>query len=209
MTVFVVGAGGHAKVIVALIEACGDVVGGVFDGDPKRVGTFVLGHPVRALRELPAANANDANHDDDDDDAAVVVAIGVNATRQRVVSELGPRRFASLVHPRAWVAPSARVEAGAVVFAGAIVQPDAVIGAHAIVNTGATVDHDCVVGAFAHIAPGCHLCGNVVVAEGAFVGVGASVIPGRTIGAWATVGAGGVVAKDIQPRAVVKGVPAK
>ncbi|MDP2340168.1 MAG: NeuD/PglB/VioB family sugar acetyltransferase [Deltaproteobacteria bacterium] len=197
MNVYVVGAGGHAKVIVALIEARGDSVGGVFDGDVARVGSMVLGHRVQWLGDLK------------DREVDVVVAVGGNRARQRVVGELKGHRFAALVHPHAWVAPSARLLPGSVVFAGAVVQPDAVVGAHAIVNTAASIDHDCVLGDFVHIAPGSHLAGNVDVGEGAFLGVGVSVIPGRKIGAWATVGAGAVVVVDVSADVVVKGVPAR
>lgn len=195
--VYVVGAGGHAKVIIALIEALGARVGGVFDGDVARVGSLVLGQRVQWLGNLK------------DPPVDVVVAVGSNRARQKIVGELKHHRFVSLVHPHAWVAPSAKLGPGAVVFAGAVVQPDVVIGAHAIVNTAVSIDHDCGIADFVHIAPGCHLAGNVEVDEGAFLGVGVAVIPGQKIGAWSTVGAGAVVVTNIAAGVVVKGVPAR
>lgn len=197
MSVVVIGAGGHAKVVIALVEACDEAVVGVFDGDPARVGSVVVGHRVQWLGDL-----TQQEHD-------VVVAIGSNKARQKVVSELKGHRFVPFVHPHAWVAPTAVIKPGAVVFAGAVVQPDAVVGAHAIVNTMASIDHDCVIGDFVHLAPGCHLAGNVHVDEGAFCGVGVSVVPGKKIGRWSTVGAGAVVVKDVAADVVVKGVPAR
>lgn len=196
MNIHVVGAGGHAKVIMALIEARGDVVAGVYDGDVARVGKEILGRRIRFINDLVG-------------ELDVVIAIGGNAARKKVAHELRGHRFGALVHPHAWVAPTARIGPGAVVFAGAVVQPDAVVGAHAIVNTAASIDHDCVLGSYVHIAPGSHLAGNVTVDEGAFLGVGVSVIPGRHIGAWSTVGAGSVVVKDVAANVVVKGVPAR
>jgi sugar O-acyltransferase (sialic acid O-acetyltransferase NeuD family) len=200
IVVDVVGAGGHAKVVLALLHACGQSVGVVVDGNADRQGTTVLDHTVQAETALRAAP-----------DRRVVVAIGNNAARKRVVDQLtvAGHRFATLVHPTAWVAPSARLDEGAVVFAGAVVQPDAVVGAHAIVNTGCSIDHDCVVGAFAHIAPGARLCGAVRVGDGTLVGVGAAVIPAVRIGAWATVGAGAAVTRDVDGGVTVVGVPAR
>ena len=195
--IVVVGAGGHAKVVIAAAVAAGDEVVGVYDGDAAKVGSVVVGHRVRWLGDLAVA------------DAAVVVAIGSNAARQKVVGALRGHRFAAVVHPTAWVAPTARVHDGAVVFAGAVVQPDSVIGHHAIVNTMASVDHDGLIGDFVHLAPGSHLAGNVSVDEGAFLGVGVSVIPGKRIGRWSTVGAGAVVVDDVGEGVVVKGVPAR
>ena len=200
VVVDVVGAGGHAKVVLALLRACGRPVGVVVDANADRHGTAILGHTIEPESALVA-----------DPDRCVVVAVGNNGARKRVVDRLALQghRFATLVHPTAWVAPTARVEPGAVVFAGAIVQPDVVVGAHAILNTGCSVDHDCVVGAFAHVAPGVRLCGAVHVGDGALVGVGASVIPAVRVGAWATVGAGAAVTRDVESGVTVVGVPAR
>ncbi|MBM4282982.1 MAG: acetyltransferase [Deltaproteobacteria bacterium] len=200
VTVDVVGAGGHAKVVLALLHSCGWPVGVVVDGSADRQGSTLLGHTIEREDAL-ALGA----------DRRVVVAIGNNAARRRVADRLlaAGHRFATLVHPTAWVAPSARLGDGAVVFAGAIVQPDVVVGAHAILNTGCSVDHDCVVGAFSHVAPGARLCGAVQVGDGALVGVGAAVIPAVRIGAWATVGAGAAVVRDVDAGATVVGVPAR
>jgi sugar O-acyltransferase (sialic acid O-acetyltransferase NeuD family) len=196
----VVGAGGHAKVVLALLRARGHAIGRVVDADPARHGATVLAHRIEPESALAV-----------EPDRLVVIAIGHNAARRRVAERLAQRghRFAYLVHPTAWVAPDARIEPGAVVFAGAIVQPGAVVGAHAILNTGCSIDHDCVVGDYAHIAPGARLCGGVHVGEGALVGVGAAVIPALRIGAWATVGAGAAVIRDIDGGATVVGVPAR
>jgi sugar O-acyltransferase (sialic acid O-acetyltransferase NeuD family) len=197
VVVDVVGAGGHAKVVLAALQAADVAVGVVVDRLADRV---LLGRPVLPMESLPLGA-----------DRRVVVAIGNNATRKRVVDELVSRghRFATVVHPTAWVAPTAELGEGAVVFAGAVIQPDVVVGAHAIVNTLASVDHDCVVGAFAHVAPGARLAGSVLVGDGTLVGVGASVIPGRRLGAWATVGAGAAVVHDVDAATTVVGVPAR
>ncbi|MDL5350708.1 DapH/DapD/GlmU-related protein [Microbacterium sp. zg-YB36] len=49
----------------------------------------------------------------------------------------------------------------------------------------------------------------VIVGRGAWFGANVTVLPGVTIGDEAVVGAGAVVTKDVPPRAVVVGVPAK
>lgn len=49
----------------------------------------------------------------------------------------------------------------------------------------------------------------VTVEDGADIGVGAVLLPGVTIGRGAIVGAGAVVSRDVEPMAVVAGVPAK
>jgi sugar O-acyltransferase (sialic acid O-acetyltransferase NeuD family) len=158
--VLIVGAGGHAKVVISTLLAAGRNVCAVVDDDAGLHGTYILG--VRIVGSLAAAEQYS--------DAEAIVAIGDNRTRRSVVERL-PLRWTNAIHPSAIVHPSVQLGLGTVVFAGAVVQPDARIGSHAIVNTAATVDHDCSVGNFVHLAPGTHLGGNISVGEGAFLGV--------------------------------------
>lgn len=50
---------------------------------------------------------------------------------------------------------------------------------------------------------------RTLVGEGASIGANATVVCGHTIGPWAMVGAGAVVASDVEPHALVCGVPAR
>jgi sugar O-acyltransferase (sialic acid O-acetyltransferase NeuD family) len=194
--VHVIGAGGHAKVVIATLRASGvdDLV--AWDDDPRKIGTSVLGIKVLGrIEECPAG-------------VSAVVAIGENDVRRRVVSRLD-LRYVSAVHPSAVVHDSVVLGAGSVIFAGVIVQPETWIGKHVILNTGANIDHDCRIGDFAHAGPGAHLAGAVTLSEGAFLGTGASAIPGVRIGAWAVVGAGGVVVHPLEPGVTAVGCPAR
>nr|WP_313959279.1 DapH/DapD/GlmU-related protein [Microbacterium sp. BH-3-3-3] len=49
----------------------------------------------------------------------------------------------------------------------------------------------------------------VEIHEGVWIGQNAVISPGVTIGAFAVVGANSVVTKDVPPRVIVGGVPAK
>jgi sugar O-acyltransferase (sialic acid O-acetyltransferase NeuD family) len=191
--IIVIGAGGHAKEVIELARACRRQVIAM-DDDPAKLGSAVLGAHVMAI--------------DESNDSGAVVAIGDNAQRKERSETL---RFCweAIVHPAAWVAPSARLGRGTVVFAGAVIQSDAVLGDHVIVNSGATISHDCVVGDYAHIAPGANLAGGVQIGEGAFIGIGAAIIQLIRIGAWTTVGAGAVIIGDLPHNVVAVGVPAR
>jgi sugar O-acyltransferase (sialic acid O-acetyltransferase NeuD family) len=198
-SIAILGASGHGKVIAALVRALGRDVQAFYDDDRAKWGSTFFGAPVRG--PLEAAR---------DHDADLVIAIGINKTRARVVERLGAgTRYATLVHPRAWVDTSVVVGEGSVVFASATVQPDTRIGRHVIVNTSSSIDHDGIIADYVHLAPGVHLAGDVHVADGAFLGTGTVAIPGKKIGAWATVGAGSVVIRDVAEHATVLGVPAR
>lgn len=199
MKVYLIGAGGHAKVVLSTALAMGLSVAGLFDDDPQKQGTEIMGVPV-------IGTVSDAKRKKS---ACGVLAVGDNRMRYRLAQELAKWEWLILVHPKAYVHPSVKLGPGTVVFAGAVIQPDTRIGAHVIINTGATVDHDCWIGDFVHVAPGVHLAGNVKVGEGTLLGIGTTVLPGVTVGAWVTVGAGAVVVRDLPPRVTAVGVPAK
>lgn len=198
MSVYVIGGGGHAKVVIATLQAMGTEIAGVLDDDAAKHGTRLLGVPVVGPVERAAEGGHEA-----------VIAVGDNAVRRRIAERLTGVRFAMAVHPRAVVHPSVRVREGTVIFAGAVVQPDTRLGRHVIVNTAATVDHDGDLADYVHLAPGVHLAGNVRLGEGAFLGIGASAVPGVRVSGWATVGAGAVVVNDLPANVTAVGAPAK
>jgi sugar O-acyltransferase (sialic acid O-acetyltransferase NeuD family) len=196
----VLGAGGHAKVVLSTLLAAGFSVEGLLDKDEQKWGQKILGVPV--LGPLEMVRSGGFSH--------AVIAIGDNKIRKEVAERFnGYCDWITVVHPYSFVHPSVQIGKGTVIFAGVIIQPDTVLGDHVILNTGVTVDHDCVVANFVHLAPGVHLAGSVIVEEGGFLGTGSVVIPGKKVGRWAIVGAGAVVIRDVPPLTTVVGVPAK
>lgn len=195
------GASGHGKVVADTALAAGWQQVEFFD-DAWPALTVIGPWPVAGDSAALLARVREFD--------GAVVAIGNCAVRLRKQQELeaAGARIATIVHPRAWVSPLARVEAGSVVMAGAVVQVDARVGPAGIVNTGASVDHDCVLAAGVHISPGAHLSGNVTVGACSWVGVGAAVRQGMRIGAGVMVGAGAVVVKPVADGATVVGNPA-
>lgn len=203
--VLVLGAGGHAKVVIDVLRAAGHTVVAVFDDEPARQGqecrgVLIAGTTSRAVAWAAAAGVRH-----------FVVAIGQNAARLALGRRLEAAGLQALaaVHASAVIAPGVVLGGGTVVMPGVCINADTRIGAHVIVNTGARVDHDCVIGAGAHLAPGSVLCGNVQVGELTLLGAGSTVIPGICIGARVIAGAGSVVVRPVANDMKVWGVPAR
>jgi sugar O-acyltransferase (sialic acid O-acetyltransferase NeuD family) len=201
--VLILGAGGHAKVVLSILQACRREAAAVVGRLPDRTNGF--GEvPVIPDDDEALARAKDAG-------LSFIVAIGDNQTRrvlyERFLSEGVPA--SSAVHPAAVVASGAEYGSGNMVGAMAVVGPAARVGANTVINTGAIVEHDCVIGDHVHVAPGVRMGGQVSVGDGALVGMGAVLLPGVQVGPAAVIGAGAVVLRDVPAGETLVGVPAK
>lgn len=201
------GAGGHAKVLLALAQAAGLEVLGVCDPELAEQGRD-------QWRGIPVLGGDEALDTLDPATIGLINGLGqlVGSTgRRKIFERLKAKdfRFPVLVHPAAWVDASAVLSEGVQVMAGAVIQADATVGSNSIINTGASLDHDCCLGAHVHVAPGATLCGSVRVHDRAFIASGATVIQGLSIGEDAVVGAGVVLTRDLSARKILIGPAAR
>jgi sugar O-acyltransferase (sialic acid O-acetyltransferase NeuD family) len=197
--ILLIGAGGHAKVVLDAMSGQERRRVVVRDDDILLEGQKILGH----LIETPALS--DGIHG-----AFFHLAIGNAIIREALwkrASLLGANPY-SIIHPSAVQSEFARIEAGSFFAAGSVIGPSSTIGSSVIINHGAVVDHDCVVGDFSHIAPNATLGGGVRIGKGVLVGAGANVLPGIEIADRAIIGAGAVVLKNVAAGEVWAGVPA-
>lgn len=197
-----VGAGGHAKVVLEAILAGGGEPSLAVLDDAEAPGKTLLGHSVRGSRSWLLENWAGA---------PVVPAIGSNAVRARLIEWLlqNGRSLRAVRHPSATISPSAVVAEGSFVAPGAVINAEARILEGAIINTAASIDHDCRIGFAAHVAPGARLCGGVQIGARTLVGAGSVIIPGVKVGEGCVIGAGSVVIRDLMDGARVAGSPAR
>lgn len=202
----IVGAGGHGREILDIVEAINAVVStydflGFLDDEMveseelARRGARVIGHSGAIV----------------DIDAAYLIGIGdgdVRARLDQTFMNMG-RVAARAVHPAASVGADTELADGLVMAAGARVTTNVRAGRHLYLSTNTTVAHDCRLGQYVTILTGANVCGNVSFEDGVTVGAGAVVIPGLRIGARAFIGAGAVVLNDIGPGVTAVGVPAR
>ena len=137
-------------------------------------------------------------------------ARGADPVRAAAVAAVPPgTMWAAIVHPSAIVAPTARIDPGAVVLAGAIIQPQAHLMEFSLVGAGSTIEHDVTLGSYAVVAPGVTIGGGTTIGRNAFIGLGAGVRDHLRIGEGAVVSMGSIVTNDISPNTTVRGLPAR
>jgi sugar O-acyltransferase (sialic acid O-acetyltransferase NeuD family) len=177
----VVGAGGHGRSVAEAAELSGqfEVVGLLDDSLPA--GESVLGVPVLGPVVSMAQHLATADQ--------AIVAIANNTVREKLLQQLAAAgiKWATVVHPRAIVSPSAVLGAGSAVMAGAIVGTEARLGISSIVNCGAVVDHHATVEDFGHLGV------NATKASGTVLGRGAWMQAGAALGYGVKVAAGEVL----------------
>jgi UDP-perosamine 4-acetyltransferase len=208
--IIVLGAGGHAKVVIDLLLKLGrSALAAVEQTEPPE-DRRILNVPVHA-EEIVLRYAPDE----------IELALGVGMPGENSIAGLAARRalggryrergyiFPPLAHPSAIVATGCRIGAGAQVMAGAILQADCVVESFAIINTAARVDHDSVVGEGSHVAPGATLGGSVHVGRETLIGIGASIRQGVLVGNKVLIAGGAMVVDNVPDGESRAGVPAR
>lgn len=200
--VVVLGAGGHAKVIIELLRGMGyDVVKCVSSHEQEAIlGVPVVTPEMPELRRLRRDGVTNA-----------FIAIGSNAVRRALANTILELdfKYPNAIGRSAVISPSATLGFGIAVMEGAVVNACVTIGNHAIINTNASIDHDCNVREFCHVAPGCTLAGTVSVGAHSFLGARTVAIPGVKMPEHTTTGAGTVVVRDLEAPGTYVGTPAR
>ena len=114
-----------------------------------------------------------------------------------------------LVHPTAFVSPTADCRPGLLVGALAVISVGLRVGENVVVHEASSVGHDSEIGDHVFISPGVHTAGQVKIEPGVYIGPGAIISSGCVIGEGSVVGAGSVVVKDIPGGKLAFGVPAR
>lgn len=204
--VILLGAGGHAKVLLdILLEQNVKVLGIAVPNPATENETFC---------DIPIIGNDDSVKKFDSKTVELVNGIGSvasNELRKKVYEKFKSwgYRFRNVIHSSAVVSYNSKLMCGgAQIMAGAVINAGTFVDENTIINTRASVDHDCYIGKHVHIAPGTTLSGNVKIGDGTHIGAGSTVIQGVTIGRETIIGAGSLVLHDISDKILAYGVPA-
>lgn len=91
-----------------------------------------------------------------DGETAMYPGIGDNAIRMAWLRKLEQLKIPvpTLIHPTAYVSPTAKIGPGTMVLPMAMIATGVTVGAGCIINMGALIDHDTVIGDGVHLSPG-------------------------------------------------------
>lgn len=190
--IYLIGAGGHAKVLADILEARNEKLVGYVD--PKAaIWLEERGVPRISEEELAGLMPNHPE--------LIIGFVGLDcvalAKRLKMIEDYTKKGsvFPSIIHPSAVVSPYATIAQGVQIFPNAVVNGYAVIEAGAVINSGAVVEHDAYIESGVHIAPRATVLGGAKVGSCTYIGSGAVVIQNAIVPAQEFVKALTVLAK--------------
>ncbi len=184
-----IGAGGHSKSCIEVIENEGKYkISGLLDLSEK-VGEALLGYPI-------IGTDNDikkylSTH-------SFLITLGqIHTAKHRIklfqLLKEHNVKLATIISPLAYVSKHATLGEGTIVMAHAFVNAGASIGTNCIINTKALIEHDCTIENNCHISISAVLAGEVCVKENSFIGANTIITQGVQINANSFIKAGQII----------------
>jgi len=186
-SLILIGAGGHARACIDVIEHLDtfDIAGLI--GNEEELQHECLGYRVIATDSDFPELAKQYQY------ALITVGQLESAlVRQRLYDQALAVGFKlpTIISPSAHLSRHAVVGDGTMVLHGATVNAGAKVGNNCIINTNALIEHDAIVADHCHISTGAIVNGAANIGLGSFVGSGSIIKQGITLGNNCVVGMG-------------------
>lgn len=197
-----IGAGGYAKSALDSLDQkkykfCG------FIDQFKCLGDTHLGFPILATSIDELKQKQNYHY---------FISIGNNKNRLTHYIKLKENQcdFINIIDKSAIISKDVQLQ-GSGIFIGkmAIINSGSTISQNSIINTKALIEHGCYIGKHCNISTNATLNGDVRVDDMTFVGSNATILGQLHLGEQSVVGAGAVVTRNIPPRTVAVGIPAR
>ena len=193
-----IGAGGHARACIDVVEQEGifNIAGLI--GLAEEVGSKHFDYEVIATdAEMPALAKQYQ---------FALITMGQILTakhRSHLFTQAQAAGFTipTVIAPTAYVSSHSTIGTGTMVMHGAVINAGAQVGKNCIVNSNSLIEHDAHVEDHCHISTGAILNGRTSIGTGSFIGSGAVIKEGVSIGANSLVGMGLIVRHNVDNNA--------
>lgn len=140
MHLIILGSGGYGHTVADIAKQLGYTITFLDDS--------IIDHPLSSYIKYV-----------EKDDIEFIPAFGDNIFRLEWIDKIkiAGGKLATLIHPTAYVSPTALIGKGCVILPKALINTDVVVEDGGIINLGAIIDHGCI------IEEGCHICLGAIV----------------------------------------------
>lgn len=173
---------------------------------------FVVDNSTRnEYRSCPIFSFEDTQSRFIHDEVEFIIAIGEPDDRMRLYRRVKEKGYKckTLIHPTAYVSPSAAIGEGTVIQHGVVVSSDAKVGDNCFFQSLALVGHDCAIGDHCVVSSHAAISGNVSIGDNTFIAPGVVIKEKINIGSNSIIGMGAVVQRDIPDNVIALGNPAR
>ena len=208
MNVVVVGASGFGRELLQYVYDA-------YRNDPAvRVKGFLDDDPAKidSIRKTTGVDiVGDTLTYAIEEEDRFIISLGDPGLRRALAGRLARRgaKFISIIHPTAYLAPTARIGEGCIIGPFAMVGSYAHLEDHVLLNLYSAAGHDARIAAFCVFSPYSVANGGSRLEEGIFLGTHATVTPNVRVGAGSRIAAGAVVYRDVPGRSLATGNPSK
>lgn len=202
----IIGAGTYGEVYLAYLQEAGVEVIGFLDDDPKLAGTNVKGVPV--LGGVGMMTTIRQTHGVE----AVYCPLGNNKLRVKFLrmAKDCELKTPNYIHPSVNLSPNVTIGEGVYILLGTSIMPHTIIKNYVMISMNVSLAHHNVLEEGVFLSTGCNFGASIHAHKYAYCGIASTIMTGlHELGEDCLIGAGAVVIRDVEPNAVMAGVPAK
>ena len=197
--VIILGAGGHAKVIIDILS----------QRKTKILGVASLNNSKKVNYDYKIFSDEEVIANFDSQEVNLVNGLG-SLPNDNKRYELSKKyldfgfKFITIIHTSSIISKDTDILDGAQIMAGAIIGPGSKVGEGTIVNSQSSIDHDCEIENYSHICPGVVCSGNVRIGSFVHISTGVSIINNINIGDNSIIYPGVTLLKDVPKNSIVR-----
>jgi len=174
-----IGAGGHCKSCIDVIEKEGEFLIKGIIAQKEEVGNSILGYKIIGTDDdLPSLRKY---YEIAFITIGQIKTVTIRIKIYTLLKNLG-FQIPTIRSPYAIISDHSEIGEGTIIHHNAIISADVKIGVNCIINSGVLIEHDCSVGDHSHLATRSILNGNVKVGDQTFIGSNAVIRNGISIG---------------------------
>ena len=145
--IIIIGAGGHARASIDVIEQCKkySIVGLIAK---KKLISIVFGYPVLGTDKELKKISKKIKYAFISVGQIKTSKIRINLYKKAIEAGF---KMPIITSPYAYVSPRAKIGKGTIIMHGAVVNANAIIGKNCIINTSCIVEHDVIVADHCHV----------------------------------------------------------
>ena len=197
LNIVILGAGGHTRSTLNLIDREFYHIIGIFDESfNPNLKEEISGVPVIGTQEEIPIKTN------------IILSVGDIRKRKKLYTKYENRLiYKNLIHKTVYIEESSSLGGCNQIFANSYINSNTIIGNNNILNSACIIEHESKLGSHNHISVGSIICGRVTIGDECFIGAGSVIKDGVKICNQVTIGANSLVIKDITQPGVYVGNP--